>query len=189
MLSRRKAERRRGAFLAAVVVSGVAVFASQAAKAAQSNPVLSYEDRVEIEELLYKYSHYIDNRIGDAFASTFTPDGRLEFPGTVVQGYDQLVAFGSRPAVGKVRDHFVGDILLTQTAPGQVHARSMVIVILRSVRGTAPAKLEGIGIYDDQIVKTPQGWRFLSRHADTTIPVSPDFLPPTNHAALPSGQR
>ena len=145
--------------------------------------MLSYNDRVAIQDLMYKYSYYIDNRIGDAFASTFTTDGKLDFPGVVVQGHDQLVAFGSRPAPDKIRTHFVGDILLVQTAPGQVHARSMVIIALRDVKREAPITFEGIGIYDDQIVKTAAGWRFLSRHADTTIPVSPDFLPPpASHA-------
>ena len=160
---------------------GLLAMHAEARQQGAQNLTLSYKDRAAIEELLYKYSYYIDNRIGDAFASTFTDDGKLEFPGTVVQGHDQLVAFGSRPAVDKIRTHFVGDILLAQTAPGRVHARSMVIVALRDVKEEAPTTLEGIGIYDDQIVRTSAGWRFLSRHADRTIPVSSDFLPPTNH--------
>ena len=133
---------------------------------------LSYQDRVAIEDLFSKYSYYNDNSLGEAWASTFTPDGKLEFPGTVVQGHDQLVAFGSRP---KTRVHFVGSILLVQTAPDRVHARSMVLTAV--THGDEPVTFEGIGIYDDQIVKTPSGWRFLSRHADTKIPVSSDFLP------------
>jgi hypothetical protein len=158
------------------------------AAAAKELP-LSYQDRVAIEELLYKYSYYIDNRIGNAWASTFTPDGKLEFPGTTVQGHDQLVAFGSRPVGDQVRNHFVGDILLLQTAPGRVHARSMVITSLRDVKGDAPANVEGIGVYDDQVVKTPAGWRFLSRHADRTIPLSTDFLPQPSQESEESGHR
>ena len=150
---------------------------------------LSYEDRVAIEELLYRYSYYIDNRIGEAWAATFTSDGKLEFPGTTVQGHDQLVAFGSRPVVDKIRKHFVGDILLVQMAPGHVHARSMVITSLRDVKGDAPETFEGIGIYDDQIVKTADGWRFLLRHADRTVPVSPDFLPRPNQQSAKTGKR
>ncbi|HLG86858.1 MAG TPA: nuclear transport factor 2 family protein [Alphaproteobacteria bacterium] len=148
-----------------------------ATAAAAKDLPLSYQDRVAIKELLYRYCYYIDNRIGDAWASTFTPDGKLEFPGTTVQGHDQLVAFGSRPVVDKLRNHFVGDILLVQTAPGRVHERSMVITSLRDPKGDAPATFEGIGVYDDQIIKTPAGWRFLSRRAGWTMPVSPDFLP------------
>jgi len=162
-------------FLLALKASGQAL--------AARNLHLSVQDRVAIEELLYKYCHYIDNRLGEAWAATFTPDGKLDFPGTTVQGHDQLVAFGSRPVVDTIRNHFVGNILLVQTAPGHVHARSMVLTSVRDVKADAPPTFEGIGIYDDQIVKTDAGWRFFSRHADKTIPVSPDFLPESNHEA------
>ncbi|HLG89079.1 MAG TPA: nuclear transport factor 2 family protein [Alphaproteobacteria bacterium] len=139
---------------------------------------LNYKDRSEITDLFYEYSYYIDNRAGEAFASTFTPEGKLDFPGVVVQGHDQLVAFGSRPVEDKIRFHFVGDILLVQVTRGHVRARSMVIVGLRDSHGKSPTTFEGCGIYEDDIVKTPVGWRFAHRHADATIPISREFLLP-----------
>jgi hypothetical protein len=37
----------------------------------------------------------------------------------------------------------------------------------------------GVGVYDDEIVKTEQGWRFKLRRAGSTgvVPVHTDFLP------------
>jgi hypothetical protein len=140
-------------------------------------PALNYDDRTEIDDLFSRYSYYIDNRAGEAFAGTFTQDGRLEFPGVVVKGHDQLVAFGSRPAEDKIRFHFVGSILLVPVAPGHVRARSMVIIGMRDIHGTAPATFDGVGVYEDDIVRTPDGWRFAARHAGATLPLSPEFLP------------
>jgi hypothetical protein len=159
--------------LAAVfALAGLLVLPVAAQTSNTGRSVLSYQDRTEIQDLFYKYSYYNDNSLGVAWASTFTSDGKLEFPGTVLQGHDQLAAFGSK---SKTRVHFVGSILLTQTAAGHVHARSMVLTAM--THADAPLTFEGIGIYDDQIVKTPAGWRFLLRHADSKIPVSSDFLP------------
>jgi hypothetical protein len=162
--------------LAAILAAAIGMNPVNATAAVMA-AVLSYEDRTEIDDLFFRYSYYIDNRAGEAFASTFTADGKLEFPGVVVKGRDQLVSFGSRPAVDKIRFHFVGSILLVPIAPDHVRARSMVIIGMREVDGQAPATFDGVGVYEDDIVKTPAGWRFAARHADATLPLSPEFLP------------
>jgi hypothetical protein len=162
---------------AAIVTIAHGVAAPASVAATGKIPALTYEDRTEIDDLFSRYSYYIDNRAGEAFAATFTQDGKLEFPGVVVKGHDQLVAFGSRPVEDKIRFHFVGSILLVPTAPDHVRARSMVIIGMRDIHGTAPASFDGVGVYEDDIVKTPAGWRFAARHADVTLPLSPEFLP------------
>jgi 3-phenylpropionate/cinnamic acid dioxygenase small subunit len=144
---------------------------------------ISYQDRVEILDLMSRYAHYIDAGLGEAWASTFTPDGELIFPGFDVKGHDQLVAFAERRLPGqtesdrdKLRNHFVGDTLLVEVAPGRVHARSKVIL---AIKASPEAKDTVIvfGTYEDDIVKTPSGWRFMTRRADQTLPISPEFLP------------
>ena len=161
---------------AAILAVAFGTISASAATAAKTT-ALSYEDRTEIDDLLARYSYYIDNRAGEAFAATFAADGKLEFPGVVVKGHDQLVAFGSRPAEDKIRFHFVGSILLVPVAADHVRARSMVIIGMRDVHGTAPATFDGVGVYEDDIVRTAAGWRFAARHADATLPLSPEFLP------------
>lgn len=65
----------------------------------------------------------------------------------------------------------------------------MVIVAMRSctaapveVHGLtidAPTETLGVGVYDDDIIKTEQGWRFKFRKAGSTgvAEVHSDFLP------------
>lgn len=146
------------------------------------------KDRLDILDLLYRYAHYVDNGLGEAWASTFTSNGRLEYFDDVVEGHDALAAFASR-AHDFYPTHFVGNTLMVETAPGHIHARSMVIVTVRSKKDSpvdilgvpvnSPTELLGIGVYDDQIVKTEEGWRFKLRKAGSTgvAPVHPDFLP------------
>lgn len=165
-----------------MVSSGVQSWVGDAAR------VVSVADRLAVQELLARYAHYVDNGLGEAWASTFTPDGKLDFQGQVVDGHDALVAFAAQD-LGLYPTHFVGNTLMVQVAPDRIHARSMVIVTIRSKTATpveahgvtidAPTETLGVGIYDDEIVRTGQGWRFKLRRAGSTgvVPVHPDFLP------------
>ena len=153
---------------------------------------VSTDDRLAIQELIAKYAHYVDNGLGKAWASLFTPDGTLDYLDTHVEGYDQLVAFAEQ-ALAFYPTHFAGNTIMVETAPGQVHARTMNIVCARSKQATvleimgvpvdapadAPTEVRGVGIYDDRIIRTEQGWRFRSRAAGSTgvMPLHPDFLP------------
>ena len=153
-----------------------------------TNTAVAIEDRLEIQDLLFRYAHYVDNGLGEAWASCFLPEGRLEYFGSVIEGRSALAAFASQD-LGFYPTHFVGDTLMVQTAPGRVHARSMVMVAARAKKGSptefhgvpidSPTEVLGVGVYDDEIVKTDAGWRFAVRRAGSTgiAPVHPDFLP------------
>lgn len=150
--------------------------------------VVSVEDRLAVQELTARYAHYVDNGLGEAWASTFTPDGVLEYHGIPVCGHEELAAFASQD-LGFYPTHFVGNSIMVQVAPDLIHARSMVVVAIRSKNEApvvvhdmtidAPTETLGVGVYDDEIVKTEQGWRFRFRRAGSTgvAPVHPDFLP------------
>lgn len=150
--------------------------------------VVSVEDRLAIQDLIARYAHYVDNGLGDAWASTFTSDGVLEYHGIPVRGRDELAAFAAQD-LGFYPTHFVGNTIMVQVAPDRVHARSMVIVAIRSKTPTpvevhgltidAPTETLGVGVYDDDIVKTEQGWRFKFRRAGSTgvAELHSDFLP------------
>lgn len=193
---RKSAERGRWRAFA----TGLAACASLLASAAAAQPSarrdlpLAYEDRAAIEQLIFSYSHFVDARLPEAWASTFAPDGRFEFSDprgggrvNVLQGRAQLADFVREARARGVHfsTHFVGDTLMVQTAPGRVHARSAVIVAMRQDQPGAKDELQGVGVYDDEIIKTDEGWKFKSRRAGPigTIPVHADFLP--TEAAAP----
>lgn len=141
-------------------------------------PHLSLKDRAEITDLLHKSTLYLDSRTGSAWASTFTEDGKLSYPGTVIEGRENLITYGSR-TTNKLSSHFIGNTLIVPIARNRAHARSMVIIAARERTASAPTQIAGVAYYDDIIVRTRSGWRLQTRQAGgiEDLPIDRDFLP------------
>jgi hypothetical protein len=179
--------RRAAIAPAALLIAG---FALPPALWAETAAPLTLQERAEILDLLSLYSHMIDARQGEAFAALFTADGELAFPDTHLKGRAQLAAHAGKPrADGMTTLHLVGDTLLARTASGHVRGRSKVLFCVEDPdnRKREDARC-GFAVYDDDIVKTPQGWRFARRTADKTVPIAAEFLPPGRSPVSRGGQ-
>jgi hypothetical protein len=125
---------------------------------------LTPQDYIDIQQLYATYSHSLDKGEGDRFAATFTADGeftrgrpagRGSEDRTPLKGTEALTRMGS---VGGGR-HFTANLTITPTADG---ARGSCYLLLFDAR-KVPATLTETAIYDDTLVRTPQGWRFKKR--------------------------
>ena len=110
------------------------------------------EDRDEILQLLYRYNHAIDSGDAEVWADTFTEEGSLDAAGQLIAGREGLVEFarsvtGLRHLVANPVVDISGDVATV---------RAYLLVFM----GTAPAM---IGTYEDELVRTPAGWRFATR--------------------------
>jgi len=106
----------------------------------------------------------IDTGNAEGWAATFTPDGVFN---NTNKGHDALVQFikdWREKRDGANRRHLNSNMVLTPTADG---ANASIYLLLLNV-GVRPATIATTGIYEDVLVRTPQGWRFKSRivHAD-----------------------
>jgi uncharacterized protein (TIGR02246 family) len=110
------------------------------------------EDRDEILQLLYRYNHAIDSGDALGWAGTFTPDGVFDVAGQVRSGRDELVAFAA--GVHGYRHTVVNPVVDVAGDAATVRAYWVVY------QGTAVAAL---GTYEDEVVRTPGGWRFAKR--------------------------
>lgn len=137
---------------------------TRASAATPSAVKLTADDYIEIQQLYAAYAHALDTGDGARFAQTFTEDG--EFTGGRPAGHAQdvrkstrgraaLQAMGSR---GGSR-HFTANLTITPTANG---AHGSCYLLLFDVHST-PARMLETAIYDDTLVKTPQGWKFAKR--------------------------
>ncbi|MFI2205365.1 nuclear transport factor 2 family protein [Streptomyces sp. NPDC020192] len=120
---------------------------------------LTLEERLAIGELIALHGHFVDDGELDRMDELFTPD--------VV--YD-LTDFGQDPLVGLTAfreaslalgdgnpvAHHVTNVVVHETADGQVRARSKGLGIRAD--GTC-----GSVTYDDTLVRTPDGWRISHR--------------------------
>ncbi|MDT3439730.1 nuclear transport factor 2 family protein [Pseudofrankia sp. BMG5.37] len=120
---------------------------------------LTVEDRVAITDLIHQYGHLVDagelDRLGDLLTPDVTHDLADYGHGTVT-GVEAIrsvaLAVGDANPVG----HHITNLVLTEQADGQVHARSKGIGIMAD--GTC-----GSAVYDDVIVFDGNGWRIRHR--------------------------
>jgi hypothetical protein len=118
---------------------------------------LSADDHAAITQLYARYNHAID--LGDAqgWAAAFVEDGTFGR----TRGRAALVAFAANwyERYEGYSRHWAGEIVLTPTAGGATGAAYLVLWDMR----TSPPSIVLTGIYADQLVRTPHGWRFQSR--------------------------
>ena len=120
---------------------------------------LAPDDRAEITELLARHGHLFDDGEFDRLELLFTASVRYDvtaFGGGVLQGIEAIraatLALGDRNPVG----HHVTNVVLTEQPDGSVRARSKGIGVYAD--GTA-----GSVTYEDEIVRTDDGWRIDAR--------------------------
>jgi hypothetical protein len=155
-----------------------------AAQTKKKPPVskLTAEDRFEIQELYATYCHALDKGLGDLFASTWTEDG--EFTGGRGPGKanDDRTPRKGRAALTEMGNtsgtrHFNANLILTPTPEG---AKGTCYLMLYSAR-TRPPSFTETAIYDDTLVRTPEGWKFKKRVVwrddDDITPFKPKPLP------------
>lgn len=139
-----------------------------AAQSPAAPPALSTQDYIDIQQLYARYAHALDayEREGAAWAETFTPDGVFS-KNTV--GYAALVAFAKNwhdNRGGPFLQHWNTQLVINPSATGARGSAYMMLVDRR----TQPPSIMSVYEYDDELVRTPAGWRFKSR---SFVPLPP----------------
>lgn len=118
--------------------------------------------RQEITELLVQYATAIDGRDWDLLRRTFTADCALDYGDLGVwHGIDEVVDYMDRAHVG------IGHSLHRITNPtivvdgDRATSRSYLDGVLMSPDGKSG--IHPIGVYDDGLVATDDGWRIAER--------------------------
>jgi hypothetical protein len=119
---------------------------------------LTADDYIEIQQLYAQYNNAIDSGDAEGYAGTFVPDGVFN----AFNGHDALVGFIHRwrenMKGGNMR-HWNTNLAITGTPEG---ANGSVYLLLVDV-SVRPPVIATAAKYEDQLVKTPQGWRFKKR--------------------------
>jgi hypothetical protein len=139
-----------------------------ASPSAQSGGTLTAQDFVEIQQLYAKYNWALDSGDSQGYAATFTPDG--VFNNNV--GHDAIVKFADtfHAGLGSHVRHWNTNLMILPTPDG---ASGQVYLVLVDF-ATKPATIVTSASYADELVKTPQGWRFKKRATKGDVaPVKP----------------
>lgn len=138
-----------------VLLGGVSWVSAQQHKGASS---LTADDYIEIQQLYARYNNAIDSGDAEGYASTFVPDGVFNN----FNGHDALVGFINSwrdKMKGTDRRHWNTNLTINPAPEG---ASGSVYLLLVDV-SVRPPVIAAAAKYDDQLVKTPQGWRFKKR--------------------------
>ncbi len=125
---------------------------------AQKKGGLTADDYIEIQQLYATYNMAIDSGDAEGYAATFTPDGVFN----TFNGHDALVGFIHRwreSMNGANMRHWNSNLSIKPSADG---ATGAVYLLLVDVSKRPPA-IATAAKYEDQLVKTSEGWRFKKR--------------------------
>jgi hypothetical protein len=120
------------------------------------------QDRLDIAANLSRYTYGCDTKDYDLIASAFLPDASID--------YDSLPPFkqGFQDFIGSVRQtltqlkstqHFVGNLDVTVDGD-RAHCTSYVQATHVADNGHM---FVGAGRYDDDLIRTPDGWKIAAR--------------------------
>jgi len=148
-------------------VLGLAGCASEtAAPVASAEPSLTPEERIAIEQLVARYPYALDTGEdeGRVFANLFTEDGEFVSPAVTVSGRTALaeMAYGHREGQGPLLVRNFGANLLIEPAADGATGRQYGVIIAFGEQG-APSTIGGGGHFEDQYVRTDDGWRIRRR--------------------------
>lgn len=144
-------------------------------------------DRLEIQDLLARYSHAIDRRDWDALDRVFTPDAMIDY--TAMGG-----ARGTLPEIkaylAEALTHFTGFQHLVATSEltiAEDSAEAKTIChnpMTMIVDGAEWVFFCGLW-YHDRFTRTPHGWRIIERTEEKSyfFNLPPNFTPPPTGAA------
>lgn len=119
-------------------------------------------DEHDIAAVLVRYATGIDRRDWSRFRSCFTDDVVAEYEGIDTwRGVDAITSFMEMAHAGMGHTMHRLSNLAIEVAGDTAIARSYVDGILMAADGGSG--LNPIGFYDDELVRTPDGWRIARR--------------------------
>ncbi|WP_156686086.1 nuclear transport factor 2 family protein [Mycobacterium sp. Marseille-P9652] len=128
------------------------------------------EDRQDIADLLVRYATGIDRRDWPLFRTVFTDDCELDY-GVIGawRGVDAVTQFMTE--VHAMAGHTLHRLSNQAIAVDGDRATARTYVDALIMAADNRGCVNGIGFYDDECVRTPDGWR-IARRQFTTVRVS-----------------
>ena len=136
--------------------------------------LLTPQDYIDIQQLVSSYPYGLDENAdnGETYANLFAPGAVFSRPRT--EGHENLAALANtQPHGAHYTRHFITNHVI-EPAPGGAIGKEYAVIIDIGENGN-PGGIALGGRYDDEYVKTPQGWRFKTR---TFTPSRAEVPPP-----------
>jgi 3-phenylpropionate/cinnamic acid dioxygenase small subunit len=128
------------------------------------------EDRQDISDLLVRYATGIDRRDWPLFRTVFTDDCELDYGEIGIwRGIDAVAEFmeQSHATAGHTMHRMSNQVIIVDG--GKAEARTYVDALI--LVGDNTSGVNAIVFYDDEIVRTNEGWR-IARRRFTSVRVT-----------------
>jgi hypothetical protein len=129
----------------------------------------SCTDRHAIIDILNQYATCLDARDWDGLDAVFHQDAVGHY-GVVIEGRPAIVASirGFLDGCGATQ-HLLGNHEVDIDGDHARCATKARVIHIGAGERAALTPYEAIGVYRDQLVRTPDGWRIMHRHFDVNI--------------------
>jgi hypothetical protein len=144
-------------------------------------------DYLSIRNLSAQYDYFADHGEARQYAELFVEDGEFDIVGHgVYRGRAELAGLieAGRSNTWSKRVHITADPLL-EIDGDNARQRSRVITCVRATDGTSN-DFVNTGWFVDELRRTDDGWRFVSRRAEIDLNMHTNFEKLGLHAALPT---
>lgn len=141
-------------------------------------------DRIEIADVLLRYATAIDSRDWTLFRTCFTDDATFDYGGIGTWQSPEAITAYMRASHSGPSMHRLTNFVIEVTGETAT-ARTYVDAIVMGPAGFGT--IESFGWYDDQLARTPTGWRIRHRRYTfhgARLPGPLRVLPPTLAARL-----
>ena len=132
------------------------------------------EDKLAIHDLLHRYATMVDRREWSLMHQVFAPGATIDYRSTGGQAgpYEETLAWLDRAlAPWPLNLHFISNITLEldgDRARSTCYFHAPMGRVEDEASG-AQHVITNAGTYDDELVRTAEGWRIAKRHCDQTI--------------------
>jgi ketosteroid isomerase-like protein len=125
------------------------------------------------EKLVVAFAACVDAQEFERLRELFAPDAafaRPTDPQAVIRGVDNIVnAYLSRPRT-RITQHLCSNVQIRVHSPERASGTCRVLLFMADAndpdvpgKGRKAAASQLVGLFDDEFVLTPQGWRFAER--------------------------
>lgn len=166
--------------IAALLAAAMPALAGCNDTAALEARVQAVEDQLAIQRVITDYSANLDARDYDGYVGLFTEDGVWQNGDTLREGRAEIRQmltglFGEPDPtfVNLSSFHQIGNFEI-DVQGDTAHAKSRFVFVMRGEGGAPTPSLSGQ--YEDDLVRTPQGWKIKHRLDHTIMPTPEEWV-------------
>jgi 3-phenylpropionate/cinnamic acid dioxygenase small subunit len=123
------------------------------------------DDRLDIQELLSRYSWALSDRDFDAWQTCFVADARTDFTtagGIAGTPAEAAAWLSSTMGMFETVISHGGNVVIDFDGDDSARVRSIYKMVMK-IGGETSTYMEACGYYNDTIVRTADGWRIADR--------------------------